>query len=693
MKKSILFLAAFAALVSCTKENPVDENPAVDTPAVEYQTITFEATAPSAEDADATKTTLVDGSLVYWVKGDAVKVMFVPINGSDYKNTWPGKEYDGASGVMTATFDSETSASAFFHTNSWDWGVGSEYMGVGIAVYPSSVETYSHRKDDYYRANAPTVISYNLPSNQTAVENSFQNGVLFSYAEIANVEEFAANQSKLNFKNACALIKVTLPSNAADIVSLTVESSNATLSGKHKVDSYFGTSYRAQYYPNYPLVMTSDGGVNNVTLSAPAGETLKAGASYYIVTWPGSHSNGLSFTFTNTLGLTNTKQLAQSVELEASKIDHFNFKNSIEFKHVFEVSQESFDIAGAATSGSFTVTSSRGWTAVSDSEWLTILPASGSASVSGATVTFNAPENTSAERTAKITITAGEDTKVITVTQAQFIAELSIERYGSWNILPAEGDFQHVTIKSNTSWTLSCDKDWLTLGATSGSATAGETVMLTAAENTTTSERTATLYLRDNANTVEKTFTVTQEAVISYYVIKSDVGKATDLQNGKTYMIFFADGTTLQPYCWKVNDEGQVLKASATSEIGKTYSSEHVFMYEYYAEVIDSELNTSNNGYGSKVVGKLKSVYNNAFLKTDLTFGGQSSAYGMMIMFANRWTGEGDDRKDIDLWYRKGNGLGSFAYSETFYWDGSSLAFGDTSKTPRKWFFFEVEKQ
>ena len=698
MKKSILFLAAFAALVSCTKENPVDENPVLDTPVVENQSITFEATAPSTTSDEATKTTLVEGGLVdrdpvHWVKGDAVKVMFVPINGQENQSVWPGQAYDGASGIMTATFDSETSASALFHTDSWDWGVGSEYMGVGIAVYPSSVETYSHRNDDYYNGNAPTVISYNLPSNQTAVENSFQNGVLFSYAGIANVEEFAANQSKLNFKNACALIKVTLPSNAADIVSLTVESSNATLSGKHKVNNYSGTSYYAQYYPNYPLVMASDGGVNNVTLSAPAGETLKAGASYYIVTWPGSHSNGLSFTFTNTLGLTNTKQLAQSVELEASKIDRFNFKNSIEFKHVFEVSQESFDIAGAATSGSFTVTSSRDWTAVSDSEWLTISPASGSASVSGATVTFNAPENTSAERTAQITITAGEDTKVITVTQAQFIAELSIERYGSWNILSKEGEFQFVTIKSNTNWTLSCDQDWLTLGTFSGGATAGETVTLTAAKNTSALERTATLSLRDNANTAEKTFTVTQEAGISYYVIKSDVGKATDLQNGKTYMIFFADGTTLQPYCWKVNDEGQVLKASATSEIGKTYSSEHVFMYEYYAEVNDSELNNSNNGYGSKVVGKLKSVYNNAFLKTDLTFGGQSSAYGMMIMFANRWTGEGDNRKDIDLWYRKGNGLGSFAYSETFYWNGSSLAFGDTSKTPRKWFFFEVEKQ
>lgn len=687
MKKILFCLAAFAALVSCTKENPVDETPTVDTPAVEYQTITFEATAPSAEDANATKTTLVDGSLVNWVKGDAVKVMFVPINGWENQSVWPGKAYDGASGVMTATFDSETSASALFHTDSWDWGVGSEYMGVGIAVYPSSVETYSHRNDDYYDSNAPTVISYNLPSNQTAVENSFQNGVLFSYAEIADVEEFAANQSKLNFKNACALIKVTLPSDAADIVSLTVESSNATLSGKHKVNSYDGTSGYAQYYPIYPLVMASDGGVNNVTLSAPAGETLKAGASYYIVTWPGSHSNGLSFTFTNTLGLTNTKQLAQSVELEASKIDHFNFKNSITFEHVFEVSEDSFDIAGATTGGSFTVTSSRDWTAVSDSEWLTISPASGSASVSAATVTFNAPENTSAERTAKITITAGEDTKVVTVTQAQFMAELSIERYENWNILAAEGDFRFVTIKSNTSWTLSCDKDWLTLGATSGSATAGETVMLTAAENTSTSERTATLYLRDNANTVEKTFTVTQEAgkkMSGYKVV--GVVLPEDMQTGKYYVIAnYGDPTRY----WTVGDASNYDLTLTGGFNADAYSNEFSIDQVFYVTEISKGTGMTDTQYGHRAqiaLFSLKSDLGMAYITSTQTYK-FNNKYGIYLNLGARWGGETGN--DVDMSDNSRN-----AYISTPDNDASKITCsnsGFTGTGPRKWLIYEVQ--
>lgn len=689
MKKSILFLAAFAALVSCTKENPVDENPVLDTPVVENQSITFEATAPSTASDDATKTTLVKDCLVHWVKGDAVKVMFVPINGQENQSVWPGQAYDGASGIMTATFDSETSASALFHTDSWNWGVGSEYMGVGIAVYPSSVETYSHRNDDYYDSNAPTVISYNLPSNQTAVENSFQNGVVFSYAEIANVAEFAANQSKLSFKNACALIKVTLPSGADDIVSITVESSNATLSGKHKVNSYSGLSGYTQYYPIYPLVMASDGGVNNVTLSAPAGETLKAGGSYYIVTWPGSHSNGLSFTFTNTLGLTNTKQLAQSVELEASKIDHFDFKNSIEFKHVFEVSQESFDIAGAATSGSFTVTSSRDWTAVSDSEWLTISPASGSASVSAATVTFNAPENTSAERTAQITITAGGDTKVITVTQAQFIAELSIERYGSWSILPAKGDWQFVNIKANTDWTLSCDQTWLTLGKTSGAATTGETVMVTVVENTVASERIATLYLRDNANTVEKTFVVTQAAgkkTSGFKVVASVLPE--DIEIGKYYVIAnYGDPTRY----WTVGDGDFYDLTLAGGFNANAYSNEFSMDQVFYVNQITKDTGLTDTNYGHRAQIKLLSYKSDKAMQYVTSKGtyrfNYDPSWAKCLNLGARWGADTDNSVDM-----KDDGRN--AYISTPDGDSSKITCSDSGFTgngPRKWLIYEVQ--
>ena len=685
MKKILFCLAAFAALVSCTKENPVDETPTVDTPAVEYQTITFEATAPSAEDANATKTTLVDGSLVHWVKGDEIKILFFPNAG------WGAYLYEddvtvGANGVFTTTFESETSATAYF-SGEINWSHGSEYMDSGIAIYPSTVEASCNRPAGNYMYGNNTVITYDLSNEQTAVENSFQNGLAFSYAEIESEykEDFIDNKAKLAFKNTCALIKVTLPADAKDIMSVKVESADANLAGDYKAT--ISTTDKSQK-PDFPLVLKDYGEVvsKHVTLSAPTGETLKAGASYYIVTWPGSHSNGLSFTFTNTLGLTNTKQLAQSVELEASKIDHFNFKNSITFEHVFEVSEDSFDIAGTATGGSFTVTSSRDWTAVSDSEWLTISPASGSASVSAATVTFNAPENTSAERTAKITITAGEDTKVVTVTQAQFIAELSIERYDNWNILAAEGDFQFVTIKSNTSWTLSCDQDWLTLGATSGSATAGETVMLTAAENTTTSERTATLYLRDNANTVEKTFTVTQEAgkkMSGYKVV--GVVLPEDMQTGKYYVIAnYGDPTRY----WTVGDGNYDLTLTGGFN-ADAYSNEFSIDEVFYVNEIYKGTGMTDTQYGHRAqiaLFSLKSELGMAYITSTQTYR-FNNKYGRYLNLGAKWGNDTDNSVDM-------RDASENAYINTPDGDSSKITCSDSGFTythQRKWLIYEVQ--
>ena len=678
MKKSILFLAAFAALVSCTKENPVDENPVLDTPVVENQSITFEATAPSTTSDDATKTTLVDDGPVHWVKGDAVKVMFVPINGQENQSVWPGYAYDGASGVMTATFDSETSASALFHTNSWSWGPGSGYMGVGIAVYPSSVETYSHRNDDYYYANARTVISYNLPSNQTAVENSFQNGVLFSYAEIANVEEFAANQSKLNFKNACALIKVTLPSNAADIVSLMVESSNATLSGKHKVNSYSGTSYWAQYYPTFPLVMTSDGGVNNVTLSAPTGETLKAGASYYIVTWPGSHSNGLSFTFTNTLGLTNTKQLAQSVELEASKIDQFNFKNPIVFEHKFEVSNDSFSVDCGENSGQFTVLSSRDWTAASSESWLTVSTKSGSASANSTTVEFTAAANNSAaERTATITIKAGEDTKTVTVTQAAFVPELTLSQTSlSFEDVASTGSF---TVTSNVYWDASSDQTWLTLSPNSGSPSSfASGVTVNVAANTSNDERTATITVTGNGITREIAVTQAGAPKTSGFKKVRSVYPA-EMQTGKYYVI--ANMQDSNKY-WTVGSDGFLTLATVS---GDEFGAENLF------EIVDLDTYASgmSDDYKSKLGVIWKSVstgLRGRFVSSKIKF--DYSQFGLMVNLGGRWGGaEGYDVDMVDQ-------SSQFIYVSTDYLTVTKAAettAGASGTGYRKWYIYEVQ--
>lgn len=595
MKKILFCLAAFAALVSCTKENPVDE-----TPAVAYQTITFEAAAPSAEDVDATKTTLVNGNLVHWSNGDQVKVGFFPTTGKD--NT-----IVSSVGTFTATFDQATSASAYFSTDSWAWISNGEainndrYRDNGLAVYPSSATIYSKRSGNW--KDADTEVSYDLPAEQIAVLNSFQSGVNFSYAQV-NKTDFIANKASLSFINACALLKITLPSTAADVKSIAVSSKNGVaLSGKFEIpfekEGFYHDDPWATGYANSDGTLTFQAvaGNQSVSIVAPEGETLQPDGTYYVVVWPGEHGSGLDFEFTNSEGLTCKKSLASSVTFTRAKVERFNFVSALDFSFVAELELDTESLSFTKDGGSSTV-----------------------------------------------------------------------------------------SVTSNTDWTVSDDADWLTVSAQSGKGNGSVTV--TAAANTTYEARTATITV--TVGTITKNISVTQDAAERKFKIKEAVSYAADLTDGKKYMIFFADGINIQPYCWKVNDNQSVEKASASYSIGQEYTSEYVFMYDYYAEVKEDELNNSNNGYGSKVVGKLKSEYNNKYLSTSLYFG-TDEGYGMMMMFGNRWTGETGDRKDIDIWYRKDNGLGSFNYESTIYWNGS-LALGSTSNTPRKWFFYEVEE-
>lgn len=708
MKRLFLFSAAVAVLLSCAKESPVDENPNPDTPVVEYQTITFEAVVPTTSDCPApaadgteTKTTLVNHSLVHWAKGDAVKVLFFPNSANPYYNPEnltmnSSIKVTGANGVLTATFDEETAESCYFHTDTWLWGgeeYGIEHMYNGIALYPSNVEATSYR-DATAMTYTNTTISYNLPTAQTAVENSFGNGLLFSYAPISDKNAFEEGSAKLAFENACALIKLNLPADASDIVSVKVASSGTALTGNFKVNTTATMTY-GMNLPTYPLSMTAVSGTNNVTLSAPDGETLKPGGTYYIVAWPGTHSNGLTFTFTNKDGRTVEKSISSEVVLEKSKIDEFTFR-SITFPHVLETSVETITVQEEG-SYYFDLTSSRDWVAECDSDWLYIFSNnSGTGSMTPTIIELFALEQTE-NKTETITIKAGDDEIYVTVNYEVLVPELLIERYESWSELSATEDGYHqrsIIVKSNVEWTLSTDSDWLGLSQTSGGATNAEYVTLTAAPNDSYDYRTATIYLRDANGTTETTFEVTQAPKTKKYSIVSEVSAAGDLEEGHNYVIFFAQNQYIQQKVWKVNESGYVQQVDGSYAIGTEYTPEYVFYYDYQYEVTDSELTSSNNQYGSKEVGKLKSEHTGKYLSaTSMTFTGDGDAYGMALMFANRWTGEGDDRHDIDIWYRKGNGLGSYSYTQTLYWDASnglSLT-TDTSITTRKFFFFEVE--
>lgn len=319
MKKSFILFAALAALFSCTKENAVSP----ETPSQETYSVTLTAVAPTA--SDDTKTTLVEGGkFVHWSKGDAIKVMFAAqlyysgstvVNGSDV--------FDSPGQVLTSYFEEDAAQEAQFRIDDFKiYGSNKKwYKQTGIALYPSSA-TASSKKNGYI---IETNVFYSLPNEQTAVKDNIESNLNFAYADV-DLYEFTGNSMpELQFKNACSLIKLTMPQsfNDKNVVSVTIESNDASyLSGKGTVDF-------DKFPGEFKVSVAGDSKNPGVTLVSETG--FEAGASYYAVVWPGEHS-GLTFTFTADDGATATVTTSKAVNLQASHVKPYTFNSALQFE-------------------------------------------------------------------------------------------------------------------------------------------------------------------------------------------------------------------------------------------------------------------------------------------------------------------------------------------------------------------------
>ena len=323
MKKFIIFFAALAAVLSCSKENPSNYNPVDGT-----YSVTLTASAPGAD----TKTTLVDGEgtkFVHWSKGDAIKVLFFP------NTTSVNASFSGSNGVFSSHFDEEISSTAFFRCNSWSWGSKVEELGIsksltekGIAVYPA-IATAESTKPSGKMVNCDTKVSFVLPSTQAAVKDNIESNLNFSYAtvELSKFQSTISNgaQTDLEFKNACAMIELTMPSTLdKKVTSISLTSnSGVSLTGKGSVKL---TGYNNAVASPFGVDVTDGSGV---TLNNAGG--FEPGAKYYVVVWPGKHESGLTIEFFAEDETVATKT-TPDVTLTASKVKPYTFNNGLDFE-------------------------------------------------------------------------------------------------------------------------------------------------------------------------------------------------------------------------------------------------------------------------------------------------------------------------------------------------------------------------
>lgn len=196
----------------------------------------------------------------------------------------------------------------------------------GIAVYPSSANASSTKAEGKYVNNVSDV-SFTLPSEQKAIENNIESNLNFSYADVdlasfTNTINNPSHQTKLEFKNVCALIQLTMPAQMPKVTEISISSNDKVALTGHGSMNYT-TGYNQEVNGT---VTVTDGG--NVVLKNADG--FKAGATYYAVVWPGAHNSGLTIEFMAEDGTVATKT-TPSVTLNASMVKPYTFNKGLNF--------------------------------------------------------------------------------------------------------------------------------------------------------------------------------------------------------------------------------------------------------------------------------------------------------------------------------------------------------------------------
>lgn len=241
-------------------------------PAGNQVTMTFTANAPAP--AAGTRTSLVEGTQVYWTPDDVIGVYSCISEVFDVEE--PGSPFttELSAAAPTASFTGEAAEGA------------SQY----IAVYPRDMFVACMWSSE------GTMLGFTLPPEQTAVEGGFATGLNPSWAKTDDMG------GDLTFQNLCALVKFRISGgNADELESVTLTDLGGT-----------GLSGTAQYLyaPSMEMefVMAA---VPSVTLTGP----FTTGTDYYFVVAPSVDNDyapaalkyGFSLTFTRQDGKSFTK--------------------------------------------------------------------------------------------------------------------------------------------------------------------------------------------------------------------------------------------------------------------------------------------------------------------------------------------------------------------------------------------------
>lgn len=248
-------------------------------------------------------------------------------------------------------------------------------------------------------------------------------------------------------------------------------------------------------------------------------------------------------------------------------------------------------------------------------------------------------------------------------------------------VILAKGGTSNLGVIANNAWSVDTSNlpSWLTVNKDASM------LYFTAVQNPEPTSRSVSLTI--SSADLTKEITVTQPPV--YYKISgSVVSKASDLENGAMYAIFFAGGTDNkyeQPYLWQTDIYGDVSKKSFSNK-SDNLTNNQVFKF-HKTSTLNGSWKSDGQSYNSASSGYLQSMYNNKYLvgtaigNAILDFAAESTSQAVDLRLGNQWSTDQVYGPDIDVW---------ITTNQTIYWTGSYLWYGGTGNTPRKWFFYKV---
>lgn len=257
---------------------------------------------------------------------------------------------------------------------------------------------------------------------------------------------------------------------------------------------------------SYSLPAQNPESINfNVSSNTPWTLTLSSGADWLEVTPASSASSSLIADVTVTAKANPyTTDRSATITLKGENIaltKVITIKQSRLGKLYVTPMPEDYSAAGGPLS--FTIQTNLPWEVHSSEGWITFNRESGEPDPEGRSITViatAAPSNV-LERTATITVIAGDDQESFDVVQKGNFSVVVIS-----DSFASAGESKTFSIKGDMPWEVEADKDWITFDATSG--TGSKVITATAAANEG-SLRQATITVK--AGGVEKSFDVTQE--------------------------------------------------------------------------------------------------------------------------------------------------------------------------------------